>query len=503
MNARERLLLSSVCLAAASFLGAEAHADATDDLLQTLLQKNILTQQEYNQLKQRKAAETPAVQPAAPPASGTFPTPQGANNQNNLVTMMDKGVGVHVGSVDVTLSGELNAFYVYDSPDSPGPTKAVDGGLAGVGARGASAVRNGLLPNDFNIDLATVQNGINVDAHFGIYPGLNSSPMGGAVGANGGGNPVALGTSGIDFRQQYLTVGTDTFGTLKFGRDIGLFGQEAILNDFTLFGVGSGAGSYAPGNTSLGRIGLGYIYADFMPQITYTSPSFDGFSVAAGIFQPLDVLNYSGLSNPNLTHHDTPQIQAKLAYKMPDNGSGWKFAAWTNVVTQQQQWNGTGNTTSNFTGTAVDFGAKIDFGPAELTGTGYYGSGVGSTGLFFDAVSPGYEDAHGLYHAPDTRDSDGFYIQASYTFADVFTLSGSYGESHLDLASSGELPDLGSADPGSGLLVKENASYDFGAKYKLTSWVDLIGEYAHTTATAHNGNQANEDEIAAGAIAFF
>jgi predicted porin len=494
MKISKRLMLSTACIGAAWFsLGAAdiARADATDDLLQTLVQKGILTQQEYEQLKSRKAAEAAA---APPPAA--FPTPQGGNAQNNVVTMMDKGIGVHVGSVDVTVSGELNAFYVYDKPDTPGPNKAVDGGLAGVGTRGASAVRNGLLPNNFNIDLATVQNGINIDAHFGIYPGLNSSPMGGAVGANGGGNPVALGTSGIDFRQQYLTVGTDTLGTFKFGRDIGLYGQEAILNDFTLFGVGSASGSYAPGNTSLGRIGVGYIYADFMPQITYTSPSFNGFTAAVGMFQPLDTLNFSGLSNPNLTHHDMPQFQGKLAYKMPDNGSGWSFKAWTNVVTQQLQWNGTGNTTANFTGYAWDFGGKVDFGPAELTGTGYIGNGAGTTGLFFDAVSPGYFDAAGVYHAPASRDSSGFYVQGSYTFADTFTFSASYGDSHLDLANSGE-------PAASGLLVKDNESYDFGLKYKLTSWVDLIGEFAHTTATAHNGNQDQENSVAAGAIAFF
>ena len=39
-----------------------AHADTTDDLLDKLLQKGILSQQEVDQLKQRKQ-EAPAVQP--------------------------------------------------------------------------------------------------------------------------------------------------------------------------------------------------------------------------------------------------------------------------------------------------------------------------------------------------------------------------------------------------------------------------------------------------------
>jgi predicted porin len=454
-----------------------AYGDATDDLLQKLVEKGILTQQEYQQLKARKAAE--------PAPAAIAPAPSVGESQT-FVKMMDKGIGFHVGPVDLSFSGELNAFYTYDSPQSPGATTAVSGGLAGVGTRGASAVRNGLLPNNFNIDIKTVQDGINIDAHFGMYPGLNSSPM--ATGANGGGNPVALGTSGIDFRQQYLTVGTDTIGTFKFGRDIGLFGQEAILNDFTLFGVGGTGGSAAPGNTSLGRIGLGYVYTDFMPQITYTTPSFNGFSASLGLFQPL-----TSFGSVTLDAHDTPQIQGLLAYASPATSSPWKFGAWANVVTQNLQAGSGGG--KSIQGTGFDFGGKIDFGPAELTGTGYIGTGLGTTGLFIYAESPGYTDANGVFHGPDARDSNGFYVQGSYKFFDKLTLSGSYGDSHLDLGSGD--------DPVGNTLVKDNESYSFGTKYALTSWVDLIGEYSHVTATAHNGNKAEEDIVAAGAIAFF
>ena len=54
-------------------------------------------------------------------------------------------------------------------------------------------------------------------------------------------------------------------GTFMLGRNIGLFGADAILNDMTLPGVGAGNGNYAtPANTSLGSIGLGYIYTDWL-----------------------------------------------------------------------------------------------------------------------------------------------------------------------------------------------------------------------------------------------
>ncbi|HVJ54084.1 MAG TPA: porin [Aliidongia sp.] len=463
-----------------------AWADAMDNLLDKLLAKGALTKQDYDQLKTEKAQEQkaapPVVTPSNAPSSSAFP-PAG---DQGLVRMMDpeKGIGLHVGPVDVTVSGEINGFYVHDSPDTAGPTHVIDGGLAAVGSNTTSAVRNGLLPGNFAVDLKTKQEGLDIVAHFGLYPGLNN--VSGVGGANSSGTSHALGTSGIDFRQQYLTIGSPDLGTFKVGRDIGLFGQEAILNDFTLFGVGSTGSNTAPSNTSLGRIGLGYVYTDWIPQITYTTPTFAGFAVTAGIFQPFDAFNFSGDSG-TLGGHDSPQIQAKIAYTVPfPPSSGFKGQLWTNVVTQELKSGGGTDalaTGKSVQGTGWDFGGKLDYGPAELVAYGYIGDGLGTTGLFFDAVSP----------EGKTRSSDGYLFQGSYTFFNKLTLSGSYGLSHLDLASGEFAPTL----------VKDNESYAFGAKYHLTSWVNLIAEYTHTTSTAHNGNSASDDAYTAGAIAFF
>ena len=124
-----------------------------------------------------------------------------------------------------------------------------------------------------------------VNVTIGFYPGINSSA---AAGVNGAGLPAALQTPGIDARQAFFTFGDVSWGTVKIGRDIGLFGKDAILDDMTLLGMGTAAGNAAPGNTSLGRIGVGYIYTDWEPQITYTTPTWSGFSASAGVFQPLD-----------------------------------------------------------------------------------------------------------------------------------------------------------------------------------------------------------------------
>jgi predicted porin len=488
------LLLSALVGGSVLCAGIPASADTTDDLLLKLLHKGILSKAEYNELKKRKSTEAPPPAPVAVarPAPAPAPPPPASTvagistGSGGFVRMMDKGVGLHIGDVDLTFSGEINGFYVNNAPSSPGPTKVVHGGLASVGGDDNSSVRNGLLPGDFNFDLKTVQEGLDIGVHFGFYPGLNNVTQVG--GANSPGSPQALGTTGIDFRQQYVTIGRSDLGTFKIGRDIGFFGGEAILNDFTLFGVGTAAGNIAPTNTSLGRIGLGYIYADWIPQITYTTPDFRGFTAGIGIFQPFDAANFSG-DSAVLSAQNEPQVQAKLNYILPtDPDALFKAKLWTNIVTQNLKSRGfaAGDTLqqgASTRGWGWDFGGKLDYGPAELVAYGYIGEGIGTTGLFFDAVSPNGQ----------ARSYNGYYIQGSYTLFKKLTFSASYGLSHLDQGS-------GEFNP---LLVKDNDSYAVGVKYGLTSWVNLIGEFTHTTSTAHGGNEAEDDTIAIGAITFF
>lgn len=52
--------------------------------------------------------------------------------------------------------------------------------------------------------------------------------------------------------------GNKAWGSLKFGRDIGLFGQNIILSDMTLLGVGGTSNGGIPYNTTFGMIGHGF-----------------------------------------------------------------------------------------------------------------------------------------------------------------------------------------------------------------------------------------------------
>jgi predicted porin len=445
-----------------------AMADTTDDLLLRLKEKGILTDEEYQALLQRKTAEASTVTTSAPQAPQAAAA--GQLDDKTLVRMTDSGVGMRFGSVSVKFSGAVNAFYTHDSPEKRLTGTAVAGGLANVGAANTSAVRNGLLPGIFGVDISTTQGGWDVAAHFGFYPGVNSNSFG-AGGANSPGAPQALATSGIDARQTYLTFGKPSLGTLKLGRDIGLFGSDAILNDITLLGVGSAGNNAGPSNTSLGRIGLGYIYTDFQPQITYTSPKFGGFQGSFGVFQPLQTVGRGGEVN------STPGFQGKITYDFTASKLGGHL--WLSGITQDHNASGG---QPRYTGSGFDVGAKLTYGPASLLGYYYNGKGLGTIGLFILATD-------GLGR---TRATNGYYVQGTLTF-DKLTFGASYGSSHLGL-TPGEINPT---------LLDTNSSYVGQVRYGLTPWVTLLSEYTHTRSKAHGTNSASSDTFATGAILFF
>ena len=394
------------------------------------------------------------------------------------------GIDFNAGDWKIDISGNVNAFYVgADCDNGPAATTTVVGGLACTGNR-STAVRNGLLPAALVFSATTHQDDYDVGVTIGLYPGINSSA---AAGANGPGLPAALQSPGIDARQAFFTVGQD-WGTFKLGRDIGIFGKDAILDDMTLLGVGSVGNNAAPSNTSLGRIGLGYIYTDWEPQITYTTPNYGGFSGSIGVFQPLDAEG-----SAIFTRHSSPQVQAGASYAFGDaksddlNGKVWVGGISQKVSASADDITANGSSAAqSFTGTGFDAGVKLDVAGFEGVLYGYSGQGIGTTGLF---ILPTSADG-------EKRDSNGGYAQLSYKIGKL-KIGASYGESRLKLASD-ERAFASTSD-----LLKRNSSGVGGLYYSLTKNVTLVGEYIDTKARAWNGNSAEETTYAIGGIVFF
>lgn len=546
-------LFFSTLLAATVFLplgfSCAAHADDYSDLLDILRAKGSLTQREYNTLlsKHIHRAAAPAAQHASNGAnhagravrtttiSGSHHAAQSiqagyedgiqfdpgaegdagsraqfaadraeasarsaqqallsTQNMMNSASVVHvgkyvpgKGLNFQAGPININFSGFINGFYTYNSPAGGKP---VSGGVS-TGSSGfdSSSVRNGLLPAGFLLKLSTTQSGIDMSAVLGMYPGVNNAANG-AFNANSGGSPVGLGTAGIDLRQVYVTFGTKDVGTFKVGRDLAIFGSDAILNDATLLSVGSTGSNAAPGNTSLGRIGVGYVYADWIPQISYVSPTIHGFQGSVGVFQPLDEFNYAGDNlSAQSTQHSSPMVQGKGTYDFKVGNVQTRI--WASFLIQHQQ--GLTNEAAGLyenqhhsvTAEAGEIGAKVTYRGFQGVAYYYRGSGLGTTGLFFDGVS-----ANGR-----KRSSEGYYVQAMYNFTKKLKLVGSYGVSNLYQAP----------DEANSTLVRRNQSEVGAVYYSLTDWLNLVGEFAHTSSAAHNGNHNSDNSGSAGVILLF
>src|SRR5438105_4241470 len=385
-------------------------------------------------------------------------------------------IGFKAGAWDLSFSGNVNGFATWNSCDTS--ATVVKGGLAcnnGVGGGKEQAIESGLLPSALVFGAKTSQSGFDIGWTIGFYPGLNDG--------NGPGK-TGLSTSTIDLRQNFLTFGDKSWGTLKVGKDIGLFASDAILADMTLLGVGS-AGAFGGGNTTLGRIGVGYIYTDWIPQISYSSPNYGGFQYSAGVFQGMDVVNFSGNANSaTLTQHEEPGLQAKASYEWGGRVSG---KAWVGGLTQKVKARSSdfAPAGASVSGHAFDIGAKVNSGGLEGVLYAYTGDGIGTTAIGFDAAA----FAGGTLAK---RKSKGWYAQGTYKMG-KWKPGISYGVSKLDLASNETSPNL----------VKENKSLVLGLYYSRRPSLNLVAEYIPTTAKNQAGEEVKDKVIALGAILFF
>jgi predicted porin len=386
---------------------------------------------------------------------------------------------IESGDWKFAVDGNINVHYIYSSctsPDKAVPVTTVGGACTG-NATGSSVsnVGNGLLPAALTFALSTTQNGYDIAAHFGLYPGIAS---------NDGGSPnlqstagaqtnVGLATTGLDVRQVFMTFGNKDIGTFTLGRNFGLFAFDAIINDMTLPGVGvaGSASSASPSNTTLGSIGFGYLYPDTLAQMDYTTPDFAGFNLTVGIFDPVNSLTVPApaVNAPK----KAPGLQAKATYtyKFSDD---MKFYASVAGLTQKQDYTGLAgalNSSVQYTSSAGDVFVKFDMGGFEVDASYYRGKGLGTTGLFFLA-----DDGLG-----NARTSQGYLLQGTYKFGQL-KVGLNYGVSKLSYATASDATTTPH-------LLDSNNKVTAGAYYSLTKNLTLLAEASDVWTKAHDGGE--------------
>jgi hypothetical protein len=342
---------------------------------------------------------------------------------------------------EVTYGGFINLFYTQSDWDYGNAT-----------SEDSAHLNEGLLPafHTFTVKSPTI-NGLTGTGQITFAPDSSGAK----------GKELNKGGSEIDMREVFFNV-EGSFGTISAGRTLALFQRQAILKDYTLFGVGAMAGPDT-GGTSLGRIGFGYVYPDFRTRFVYQTPNINGFQLSVGVFDPDEGTAAGATAGNNGVETDTPQFQAEGTYNTAFGGGN--ISAWAGFIWQEMEIaSGTlGNaaaTSQDVEMFGVNLGLDITYGGFNVAGSWYTGEGLGTILLNLPGTGAFTCGATGCTE----NDNEGYYVQGGYTFNGKTKLGVSYGESTAD--GVGGAADL------------QNDMWTVGVYHDVNSWLKLVAEYS-------------------------
>jgi predicted porin len=377
-------------------------------------------------------------------------------------TAANAGIIIPAGEWTIDINGNVNAFAIMNRSKA---TNTITGAMATVKdslSEGTTqGINTGLLPAWLGFTGTTRQNDLDVSFTISMQPGVS-------------GNGAAGSTVNPEWRQANVTFGDKSWGSIKLGKDLGIFASDAILNDMTLLGVGAvGPGTAHPGSgttTTYGGIGTGYIYAAWKGQVSYTTPNMNGFQATVGITNP-------NQTSQNEIYQDRFGLEGKASYSFAANDTTGKV--WVSGASYKNKQ----SHTVEYTGYGVDIGANVNVAGFGLTGYYYNGEGMGTTTFGSNAA-----DASG-----NKRDSDGGYLQATYALPTKTKVGIAYGVSNLDKAN----------DSDTAYLVDSNERITVGVYHPLTKHLNLVAEYSNIESKSHNGLKNENNSGSLGAILFF
>jgi len=389
-------------------------------------------------------------------------------------TAANAGIIIPAGEWTIDINGNVNAYVNQTNLDQARSSGSTGSALAITSSNGSSikSIQTGLLPAWLGFTGKTRQNDLDVEFTISLQPGVSGNDITGD-GATVSGSSAGSPSQNFLNRQTYLSFGDKSWGSIKLGKDLGIYASDAILNDMTLLGVGSGGGLNSTINSTNGGIGTGYTYAAWKAQASYTTPNFNGFQATVGITNP----NQIGTTDSS----DRPQgrygVEGKASYAFTANdvtGKVWASGA---------SYSATGATYNNVDIWAADIGVNVNV--AGLGLTGYYYGGEGSGITFFGS--------NGVTAAGLKRDSDGGYVQATYVLPFKTKIGAAWGQSNLDKANAAD----------TGTLVKSQERWTVGAYHPLTKHLNLVAEYSDIKLESQANAKNEYSNMSLGAILFF
>jgi hypothetical protein len=394
---------------------------------------------------------------------------------------------------EFSTDGWINAFAVFEDADD-----TINGGVSGMTHSGFALlqgeqpnnksfrVRTGLLPCllAFNIKAPTV-NGIDLAARVGFYPQIQDPDQSrlnnqDAV-LNGEHANLDFGSS-IDLREAFLTA-DGAFGQVLAGRALHLFQGKSVLNDMTLFGMGTQGGS--AGGTTYGYIGFGYVYTNFGSQIRYTTPDMAGVKVAIGVLDPATISSSDIAHNYSIV--ESPGYEAEISYA-GEVASGVKLQAWVNGMTQDAKRNTTGTETKSVTASGFSGGVTLDVAGIHAVATGFSGSGIGSAFMMaLDAVDSN----------DDERDIKGYMGSVAYTIMGTTKIGIQYGANDVDETTADRDARTNTATS----QIDKRSAYTLGVYHDITPNWKVMAEYTKAKVEWFDG--ADRESATYGIGTFF
>jgi Gram-negative porin len=201
-----------------------------------------------------------------------------------------------------------------------------------------------------------------------------------------------------DFREGYLQI-ESSWGGVQAGRFLSLFSRGSYESDLTYghaYGVGfpgiktppaAGGSQIAGGLTrqgpTSGMAGFGVLGGTYAGGVAYTTPSLSGLKIAAGLFEPVQLIGsaYDGTRNP--------RPEGEISYDL--SVTGFKMHLYGDGAFQKVYNN---KDTKNASMFGVAAGGRFEVGPVRVGLGGFRGKGLG---LYypFDASATSVSQAPG------------------------------------------------------------------------------------------------------------
>ncbi len=370
----------------------------------------------------------------------------------------------------LSFDGFVNGFGVYEAGSNAPAGVAPD--VVFMSSEDSFRIRTGLLPGLFGFGVAAPKfDGLEVKGRIGLYPQIQSSNTRTAFGSQ------------TDLREIFFTV-DGSFGQVLVGRALNLYQGKNILTDMTLFGVGA-QGPVGGGGTTVGRIGYGYLYAQFGAQIRYTTPDFSGLKLAVSLVDPSkicasDAPGVPAFCSGAFTVTKTPGVEAEVSYAGKSGGVGYQ--AWASGLWQEASTPAPASQKATATGGAAGVGVTVS--GLDLLASGFIGKGLGSFFLLdFDSLDPTGKE----------RNSSGFLGQATYTFG-ATKVGLSYGRNSIKETDADEAARLGGGDAG----VDARSSITAGVYHDIGKNVKAVAEYTNAKTKWHGGADQSVNVVALG-----